>query len=80
MKMFFAKVAEQDPIQQRCVERNHNRQQVTFYASIVAVPATFLPNVVTNPTTTEKNQGLPQETLGNQDPGWTTTGWVINIK
>ena len=41
---------------------------------IVAVPATLQVSVVTNPTTTEKSQGLLQETLGNQDPGWTTIG------
>ena len=72
--MCFAKIAEQDLIQRRCVEHCHNRQQVTFYASIVAVPATFLASVVTNPMTTGKNRGLPQETLGKQHPGGITTG------
>ena len=72
--MCFAKIAEQDHIRQRCVEHCHNRQQVTLYASTVAVLATFLASVITNPMTTEKSQGLLQETLGNQDPGWITTG------
>ena len=74
MKMCFAKIAEQDHMQLRCVERYHNTPQVTFYASTVAVLATFLANVATNPTTTGKNQGLPREISGKQDPGWTTTG------
>ena len=76
-KMCFAKIAEQGRIRQRCVERCHNRQQVTPYAYIVAVLATFLANVLTNPTTTEKSQGLLRETLGKQDQGWTITGWAI---
>ena len=74
MRMYFAIIAGPDLTLQRCVERYHNRPQVTFYAFIVAVPATLQVSVVTNPMTTEKSQGLLQETLGNQDPGWTTTG------
>ena len=74
VKTCFAKIAEQDLMQLRCVEQYHNTPQVTFYAYTVAVPATFLANVVTNPTTIEKNRGLHRETLGNQDPEWTTIG------
>ena len=80
MKTCFAKIAEQDHMQLRCVEHYHNTPQVTFYASTVVVQTTFLANVATNPTTTGKNQGLPQETLGKQDPGWNITGWAITIR
>ena len=75
--MCFAEIAEQDLIQLRCAEHYHNTPQVTPYAYIVAVLATFLASVVTNPTTTEKNRGLLQETSEKQDQGWTITGWAI---
>ena len=74
VRMYFATTAGPDLTLRRCVEHYHNRPQVTFYAFIVAVPATLQVSVITNPTTTEKSQGLLQETLGNQDPGWTTIG------
>ena len=32
------------------------------------------------PNNNRKNQGLPQETLGKQDRGWTITGWAITIR
>ena len=67
--MSFATIAGPDFTLQRCVEHYHTRPQVTFYAFIVAVPATLQVSVVTNPMTTEKNLGLLHETLGNQDPG-----------
>ena len=76
----FCKIAEQDLIQLRCAEHYHNTPQVTFYAYIVAVLATFLASVITNPTTTEKSQGLLRETLGKQDRGWTITGWAITSR
>ena len=78
--MCFAEIAEQDHMQQRCVEHYHNRPQVTFYASTAVVLDTFLVNVITNPMTTGKNQGLPRETLGKQDQGWNITGWAISIR
>ena len=80
MKTCFAEIAEQDHMQLRRAEHYHNTPQVTSYASTVAVWTTFLANVLTNPTTTGKNQGLPQETLGKQDQGWTITGWAITIR
>ena len=67
--MSFATIAGPDLMLQRCVECYHTRPQVTFYAFIVAVPATLQVSVITNPTTTEKNLGPLQETLGNQEPG-----------
>ena len=69
VRMSFATIAGPDLTLQKCVEHDHTRPQVTFYAFIVAVPATLQVSVVTNPMTTEKNLGPPQETLGNKDPG-----------
>ena len=69
VRMSFATVAGPDLTLQKCVERYHIRPQITFYAFIVAVPATLQVSVVTNPTTTEKNLGPPQETVGNKDSG-----------
>ena len=78
--MCFAEIAGQDHMQLRCVEHCHNTPQVTFYASTVAVRTTFLANVATNLMTTGKNRGVPQETLGKQDQGWTITGLAITIR
>ena len=69
VRMSFATIAGPDCMLQRCAEHYHTRPQVTFYAFIVAVSATLQVNVITNPMTTEKNQGLLQETLGDQDQG-----------
>ena len=69
MRMSFATIAEPDLMLQKFVERYYTKPQVTFYAFIVAVLATPQVSVITNPTATEKNLGLLQETLGNQDPG-----------
>ena len=66
--MFSAAIAERDPMLQRCAEPHHNKPQVILYAYIVVVPATLQVSVIVNQTTTEKNQGLPQETLGSKDP------------
>ena len=72
--MCFEEIAKQDPMQLRCAEHYHNTPQVTFCAYTVAVPATFPVDVVTNPMTTERNQGLPQEILGKQHPEGITIG------
>ena len=67
VKMSFATIAGQDLTPQRCAECYHTRRQVTFYAFIVAVLATLQVSVVTNPMTTEKNQGSTPRDL--REPG-----------
>ena len=54
---------------QRCAEPHYTSPQVILYAFIVGVLITLQVSVIANPMTTEKNRGLPQETLGNKDPG-----------
>ena len=67
--MSFATIAGQDHMLQRCAELHHTRPQVTLYAFIVVVSTRLQVSVVVNLTTTEKNQGPLQETLGIKDPG-----------
>ena len=68
VRMSFATIAGQDRMLQRCAEPHHTKPQVIQYASIVGVLTTLRVSVVANLTTTEKNQGLHQETLGNRGP------------
>ena len=69
MRMSFATTAGQDHMLQRCAEPHHTKPQVIQYAFIVGALTTLQVSVRVNLTTTEKNQGLHQETLRNKDPG-----------
>ena len=64
----FAATAGQDRTQQRCAEPHLTRPLEILYASTVVVPTTVWVSVVANLTTTERNQGLHLETLGNKGP------------
>ena len=74
MRTFPALDAEPCPTLQKCTMSQHKQVQATLFAYIVVVLTTSKVDVITSPTTIERNQGQCLGTSGNPNQIIPTTG------